>query len=69
MVLVTSIVIFVIQLILNLVLYRVVSAPIALVPGVALIRFSVSALMTWVVQPRLARLLQGWLYAPRRSGD
>jgi uncharacterized protein len=69
MVLVTSIVIFVIQLILNLVLYRVVSAPIALVPRVALIPFSVSALMTWVVQPRLARLLQGWLYAPRRSGD
>ena len=32
MFLVTSIVIFVIQLILNLVLYRVVSAPIALVP-------------------------------------
>ena len=66
-VLVTSIVIFVIQLMLNLVLYRVVSAPIALVPRVALISFSVSALMTWVVQPQLARLLEGWLYAPRRS--
>jgi uncharacterized protein len=64
---VTSIVIFVIQLMLNLVLYRVVSSPIALVPRVALISFSVSALMTWVVQPQLARLLEGWLYAPRRS--
>ena len=67
MFLVTSIVIFVLQLMLNLVLYRVVSAPIALVPRVALISFSVSALMTWVVQPQLARLLEGWLYAPRRS--
>ena len=64
---VTSIVIFVLQLMLNLVLYRVVSSPIALVPRVALISFSVSALMTWVVQPQLARLLEGWLYAPRRS--
>jgi antibiotic biosynthesis monooxygenase (ABM) superfamily enzyme len=67
MFLVTSIVIFVIQLMLNLVLYRVVSSPIALVPRVALISFSVSALMTWVVQPQLARLLEAWLYAPRRS--
>ena len=67
MFLVTSIVIFVIQLMLNLVLYRMVSSPIALVPRVALISFSVSALMTWVVQPQLARLLEGWLYAPRRS--
>ena len=64
---VTSVVIFVLQLMLNLVLYRVVSSPIALVPRVALISFSVSALMTWVVQPQLARLLEGWLYAPRRS--
>ena len=63
---VTSMVIFVLQLLLNLVLHRVAS-PIALVPRVALISFSVSALMTWVVQPRLARLLEGWLYAPRRS--
>jgi uncharacterized protein len=46
-----------------------VSAPIALVPRVALISFSVSALMTRVVEPRLARLLEGWLYAPRRSAD
>jgi antibiotic biosynthesis monooxygenase (ABM) superfamily enzyme len=62
---VTSVVIFVLQLMLNLVLYRF-TPPIALVPRVALISFSVSALMTWVVQPRLARLLERWLYAPRR---
>ena len=63
---VTSIVIFVLQLMLNLVL-RQVASPIALVPRVALISFSVSAMMTWIVQPQLARLLEGWLYAPRRS--
>jgi antibiotic biosynthesis monooxygenase (ABM) superfamily enzyme len=51
---------------LNLVL-RQVASPIALVPRVALISFSVSAMMTWIVQPQLARLLEGWLYAPRRS--
>ena len=27
---------------------------------------AVTALMTWLVMPRAARLLQGWLYAPRR---
>jgi uncharacterized protein len=62
---VTSIVIFVLQLMLNLVL-RQVASPIALVPRVALISFSVSAMMTWIVQPQLARLLESWLYAPRR---
>jgi antibiotic biosynthesis monooxygenase (ABM) superfamily enzyme len=54
------------QLTLNLVL-RQVASPIALVPRVALISFSVSAMMTWIVQPQLARLLESWLYAPRRS--
>ena len=63
---VTSIVIFVLQLMLNLLL-RQVASPIALVPRVALISFSVSAMMTWIVQPQLARLLESWLYAPRRS--
>jgi len=63
---VTSIVIFALQLMLNLVL-RQVASPIALVPRVALISFSVSAMMTWLVQPQLARLLESWLYAPRRS--
>jgi antibiotic biosynthesis monooxygenase (ABM) superfamily enzyme len=47
--------IFVLQLLLNLVL------------RVALISFTVTALMTWLVQPRLARLLQNWLYGPRRA--
>ena len=64
---VTSIVIFVLQLMLNLVLHRVALSH-ELVPRVALISFCVTALMTWVVQPRLARLLEGWLYAPRRYG-
>jgi antibiotic biosynthesis monooxygenase (ABM) superfamily enzyme len=63
---VTSIVIFALQLMLNLIL-RQVASPIALVPRVALISFSVSAMMTWIVQPQLARLLENWLYAPRRS--
>jgi antibiotic biosynthesis monooxygenase (ABM) superfamily enzyme len=54
---VTSVVIFVLQLMLNLVL-RQFASPIALVPRVALISFTVSA---------LALLLERWLYAPRRS--
>jgi uncharacterized protein len=64
---ITSIVIFVLQLMLNLVLHRVAFS-LELVPRVALISFCVTALMTWVVQPRMARLLEGWLYAPRRYG-
>ena len=44
-----------------------VASPIALVPRVALISFLVSAMMTWIVEPQLARLLESWLYAPRRS--
>ena len=44
-----------------------VASPIALVPRVALISFPVSAMMTWIVEPQLARLLESWLYAPRRS--
>jgi antibiotic biosynthesis monooxygenase (ABM) superfamily enzyme len=43
------------------------SFTIALVLRVALISFSVSAMMTSIVQPQLARLLASWLYAPRRS--
>ena len=31
-----------------------------------LVAVVVTALMTWVVMPRAARLLQGWLYAPVR---
>ena len=63
---VTSIVIFVLQLMLNLVLRRVAS-PIALVPRVALISFSVSAMMTWVVQPQLARAAGRLAVRARRS--
>jgi len=33
---------------------------------VAVVAVLVTALMTWVVMPTLARWLQGWLYAPRR---
>ena len=36
-------------------------------PRVALIVIATTALMTWLVQPRLVRLLEGWLYGPRRS--
>ena len=40
----------------------------ALVPRVLLIAVAVTALMTWLVMPRAARVLQDWLYAPRRRG-
>ena len=63
---VTAVVIFVLQLMLNLVLRRVAPRS-RLVPRVAFFSIAVTALMTWLVQPRLARLLEGWLYAPRRS--
>jgi uncharacterized protein len=64
---VSAVVIFVLQLMLNLVVRRV--APGLWLPSrVAVIAVAVTALMTWVVQPRLARLLEGWLYGPRRSG-
>ena len=63
---VTSVVIFTLQLALNLIL-RQMDSTIALVPRVAVVSFSVSAVMTWIVQPRLAVLLERWLYAPPRS--
>ena len=34
-------------------------------PRVALIVIATTALMTWLVQPHLVRLLEGWLYGPR----
>jgi antibiotic biosynthesis monooxygenase (ABM) superfamily enzyme len=37
-----------------------------LVLRVALVAIAVTALMTWLVMPRAARLLQDWLYAPPR---
>jgi len=33
---------------------------------IAAVSVAVTALMTWLVMPRLARLLQDWLYAPPR---
>jgi antibiotic biosynthesis monooxygenase (ABM) superfamily enzyme len=33
---------------------------------VVLISYPVTAIATWLVMPRMARLLQGWLYAPAR---
>jgi antibiotic biosynthesis monooxygenase (ABM) superfamily enzyme len=60
---VSVVAIYVLQLVLNLALQ-----PLAL-PGVlriALVAVAVTALMTWLVMPRVARLLQDWLYAPPR---
>jgi len=55
--------IYALQLVFNLVLQ-----PLALpvVIRVALVAVAVTALMTWLVMPRAARLLQDWLYAPPR---
>jgi uncharacterized protein len=54
------------QLILNLVLHGV--APDRwMIPRVVVSSIAVTALMTWLVQPWVARLLEGWLYGPRRS--
>ena len=63
---VTAIVIFVLQVMLNLVLRRVASPIVARSAGGADLVLG-AAMMTWLVQPQLARLLEGWLYAPRRS--
>jgi antibiotic biosynthesis monooxygenase (ABM) superfamily enzyme len=53
--------IYVLQLVFNLALQ-----PFALpvIVRVALVAVAVTALMTWLVMPRAARLLQDWLYAP-----
>jgi antibiotic biosynthesis monooxygenase (ABM) superfamily enzyme len=53
--------IYALQLIFNLALQPLV-LPVAL--RVALVAVAVTALMTWLVMPRAARLLQDWLYAP-----
>jgi antibiotic biosynthesis monooxygenase (ABM) superfamily enzyme len=55
--------IYVLQLVLNLAL---VPLGMALPLRVALVACAVTALMTWLVMPRAARLLQNWLYAPPR---
>jgi antibiotic biosynthesis monooxygenase (ABM) superfamily enzyme len=54
------------QLTLNLAL-RGVAPDLWMVPRVVVVSVVVTALMTWLVQPRVARLLEGWLYGPRRS--
>jgi uncharacterized protein len=59
-------VILALQLILNFVL-RGVAPNLWMVPRVVVSSIMVTALMTWVVQPWVARLLEGWLYSPRRS--
>jgi antibiotic biosynthesis monooxygenase (ABM) superfamily enzyme len=57
--------IYLLNVLLNLLLGGVVGSwPLAL--RLAPLSAAVTALMTWVVMPRLARLLQGWLFAPRR---
>lgn len=55
--------IFTLQLLLNLALAPV---GLVLVVRVLVIAVAVTALMTWLVMPRAARVLQDWLYAPRR---
>ena len=67
MFIVTATVIFVLQVCLSLVLPRVAPG-LWLVARIAFIVIATTALMTWLVQPQLARLLEGWLYGPRRNG-
>jgi antibiotic biosynthesis monooxygenase (ABM) superfamily enzyme len=55
--------IYVLQLVLNLAVTPF-ALPLAL--RVALVAIAVTALMTWLVMPRAAVLLQDWLYAPPR---
>jgi antibiotic biosynthesis monooxygenase (ABM) superfamily enzyme len=59
-------VILTLQLILNLVAHGV-APDLWLVVRVAVISVTVTALMTWLVQPWVVRLLENWLYGPRRS--
>jgi uncharacterized protein len=55
--------IYVLQLVFNVVL-QPLGLPVAV--RVALVAVAVTAVMTWLVMPRAARLLQDWLYAPPR---
>ncbi|MGE3286566.1 MAG: antibiotic biosynthesis monooxygenase [Pseudonocardia sp.] len=64
MFLVSLVAIFALQLVLNA-LVEPLHLPLVL--RVALVATMVTALMTWFVMPTLARLLQAWLYAPRRN--
>jgi uncharacterized protein len=42
--------------------------PVGMPPAlrIAVVAVAVTALMTWLVMPNAARLLQDWLYAPAR---
>jgi antibiotic biosynthesis monooxygenase (ABM) superfamily enzyme len=60
---VSVVAIFVLQLVFNLLLLPL-ALPVVL--RVALVAVAVTALMTWLVMPRVALLLQDWLYAPPR---
>ena len=55
--------IYVLQLVFNVAL-QPFALPVAV--RVALVAVAVTALMTWLVMPHTARLLQNWLYAPTR---
>jgi len=57
--------IYSLQLLFNSAVGRAV-APWPLALRVAALAATVTALMTWLVMPRLARLLESWLYAPPR---
>ena len=57
--------IYALQMIFNVIVAQV-APTLALPLRVALVSAAVTGMMTWVVMPRLARLLARWLYAPRR---
>jgi uncharacterized protein len=59
--------IFALQVLVNVAL-RPLAGAWATVPRLALYTSIVTASMTWLVMPRAARLLAGWLYAPRAGG-
>jgi antibiotic biosynthesis monooxygenase (ABM) superfamily enzyme len=60
---VSVVAIFVLQLLFNVALGPL-DLPVVL--RVALVAVAVTAIMTWLVMPRVARVLQDWLYAPPR---
>jgi antibiotic biosynthesis monooxygenase (ABM) superfamily enzyme len=59
--------IYMLQLMFNVFL-EVVAPTLWLSARVGLTSVAVTATMTWLVMPRLARLLAHWLYAPHRRG-
>ena len=59
--------IYTLQLVLHVLFDRTVQGW-PLLARVAALAAPVTALMTWVIMPRLARLLQGWLYGPLHGG-